>query len=337
MRRPGDTDELADAFTDPRTVLTRRKTGEEALNTRSEPTKHPVLFVLSGPAVACQFVFPEGATEITVGRGENATFRVADASVSRRHAVFTVEPDPDGGEPVISLADLGSTNGTRVNGNIIRERIRLTSGQRVVLGEMMLQFDLMTHEDIRAQGGLAREVEAGRSDPLTGLLSRRYLSDHLPALIRSHQRHQIPLSVAMVDADHFKRINDTLGHAAGDRTLRAIAELIRGRIRTADIPIRYGGEEFTVLLPGASREESARIGGRIRLAVARHAWDAVSPGLRVTVSIGLATAMEGDDAEGLVQRADMALYDAKRSGRDRIVVATSDPLGGGGVRVTPAR
>ena len=336
MGRPGDTDEFTDAFTDPRTMLTRRKTGEDSVGGLGLPTKRPVLFVLSGPAVARQFVFPDGATSITVGRGEIANFRVADASVSRKHAAFSLVEDPQEGLQ-IWVEDLGSTNGTRVDGEIIRSIHRLRSGQRVVLGEMMLRFDLLSSDDIQAQGGLAKEVEAGRSDPLTGLLSRRYLTEHLPSLVQSHQRHKIPLSVAMIDADYFKRVNDTHGHPAGDQVLRGIAEVICTRIRTADIPIRYGGEEFVVLLPGAPREESARIGERIRVAVSRQPFDEVFSGLRVTVSLGLATLIEGEDASGLIGRADDALYQAKRTGRDRIVVASSDPIGRGGVRVVPER
>lgn len=317
-----DDDDIGDGATDPKTVLTGRRTSGAV--PRPSLKRRPVVFVMSGPAVARQFVFPEGSTRVTVGRGEQADFRVADPSVSRIHAAFHC--GWDGQDIRVHVEDLGSTNGSRIEGRRVHERIEMTSGMKVCLGEMILRFELLTDDEIEAQGGLSKQVEAGRSDALTGLLSRRYLTEHLPSLVVSHRRHRIPLSMALVDLDHFKRINDNYGHPAGDEVLRRAAEILRTRIRVADIPIRYGGEEFCVLLPGAPREESARIGERIRIAMARHSFEDISPGLVVTASIGLATLGPQEDLEQWLRRTDGALYQAKRSGRDRVVVASEPSI-----------
>lgn len=318
MATPGDDDDFGEAFTDPRTVWTKRRLSGSV--ERPKVRRRPVVFVMSGPAVARQFVFPEGAKEVSIGRGENTDFRVADPSVSRKHAVFYVEEID--GDLRIFVEDIQSTNGSRIEGQVLRGRHEMTSGMNVTLGEMILKFELLTEEEIELQGGISKQVEAGRSDALTGLLSRRYLTEHLPSLVLSHRRHRIPLSVSLIDLDHFKRINDTLGHLAGDEVLRRTAEILRSRIRVADIPIRYGGEEFCILLPGAPREESARIGERVRIAIARHPFDDLSPALHVTASVGLATLGPNEEVESWLARTDEALYQAKRTGRDRVVVAS---------------
>jgi len=123
----------------------------------------------------------------------------------------------------------------------------------------------------------------------------------------------------MVDVDYFKRVNDTHGHGAGDEVLKQVAEVLRNSVREADIPVRYGGEEFILFLVGASSVGVAEYAERIRSAIERHPC-ALGPGLSlsVTVSIGVAERRQHEPLDGLIRRADEALYRAKQGGRNRV-------------------
>ncbi len=164
---------------------------------------------------------------------------------------------------------------------------------------------------------LGRVAEEARRDALTGLLNRRGF-DERAALEQSRAtRGGIPLAVATFDLDHFKRINDDWGHDVGDRVLKRAADLLAGESRDVDVAARFGGEEFVVLLPGASGSEARAFAERVRAALLASA----SAGLpAVRMSAGVAAAVSPDNVEDLLQTADAALYSAKRSGRDRTVV-----------------
>jgi diguanylate cyclase (GGDEF)-like protein len=167
--------------------------------------------------------------------------------------------------------------------------------------------------------GLVRQVRTqtatlarlSDTDQLTGVPNRRAWDRQLTSSVARAQRAGVPLAVALVDMDHFKRVNDTRGHAAGDRLLAAAAAAWAATLRAGDLLARYGGEEFVVLLPGADGEAAFRAAERIRLACP----DCES------CSVGIAVMTPGDSAEDLLRRADAALYQAKRSGRNRTVLA----------------
>jgi diguanylate cyclase (GGDEF)-like protein len=166
----------------------------------------------------------------------------------------------------------------------------------------------------------AAEFEASsRRDPLTGLANRRELARRWPELLRHASAAALPLAVAMVDADRFKAINDTHGHAVGDRVLVALAQLMRATTRAGDLVVRTGGEEFLLVLPDTPPERALEVCERLRSRVAAHDWAALAPGLAVTLSIGLAGSPPLDSTL-LTQRADAALYRAKQAGRDRVEV-----------------
>jgi diguanylate cyclase (GGDEF)-like protein len=159
-------------------------------------------------------------------------------------------------------------------------------------------------------------------DALTGLYNRRKLDGDLAAKVQNLVSEGRPVAFAMVDVDHFKKFNDTFGHPAGDALLRQVARAISNAVRGDDVVYRYGGEEFCVLLPGASPDEARTVGERIRWAV-EHTPVIDERGLQVqsvTVSIGLSTAATSNPA-ALVASADAALYQAKQSGRNRVVEA----------------
>jgi diguanylate cyclase (GGDEF)-like protein len=155
------------------------------------------------------------------------------------------------------------------------------------------------------------------TDPLTGLLNRRYLEERIAEEIVRSKRHRFALSLMMLDVDHFKSYNDTFGHPAGDSALRAVAEILKETLRGADVAARYGGEEFAILLPQTSSEEAAQIGERLRKKIERTEF----PQRKVTVSIGIAScSAEVETPRDLISAADVALYAAKTHGRNNVQI-----------------
>jgi two-component system cell cycle response regulator len=169
-------------------------------------------------------------------------------------------------------------------------------------------------EELVAQG--ARLESMLREDTLTGLSNRRAVLTQLAGMVSAARRHGHPLSIAILDLDHFKRINDTHGHKVGDDVLVAAAHAMGTHLRAEDQLGRLGGEEFLVLLPDTDREAAGHVAEKLRAEVA----DAPTP-VPVTVSIGVAT-WDGEAPEDLLHRADEALYAAKEAGRDRVLAAT---------------
>lgn len=186
-----------------------------------------------------------------------------------------------------------------------RERARAThlENEQQRLREHAMALDRAAHEDV-----------------LTGLHNRRHAEFALPLLVEGARVAGQVISVAALDVDHFKRINDSHGHAVGDAVLQQLAQLLRHRLRSADLLARVGGEEFLAVLVGIAPPQAAEICERLRLAVAEHDWAAITPGLVVRISVGLAGGMPPLAADALLHRADHALYAAKRSGRNRVHV-----------------
>lgn len=164
-----------------------------------------------------------------------------------------------------------------------------------------------------------RITELSRTDALTGLANRRYLLERLDPLISLTQRHHLPLALVMADLDHFKHVNDSLGHEAGDRVLQAFANLLRTQCRREDLPCRFGGEEFLVLLPQTSAKEGVVLAERVRQRFAEQSLAGDST--VCTASFGVAPVHEGDSALSFIARVDSALYAAKARGRNCTVAA----------------
>jgi len=190
--------------------------------------------------------------------------------------------------------------------------------------ERLYQSSLtLTQELAEAQRELARAYrrirEVSLTDPLTGVGNRRRLDERLSAEIDRSGRHGDALSLVMCDLDHFKHINDTFGHDAGDRVLAAFAGLLRAQVRSSDLVARYGGEEFLMVLPQTAGASAERFAERMRGALERTA----DPGVprRVTASFGVAQWRAGESGEESIRRADRALYRAKQEGRNRVATA----------------
>ncbi len=158
-------------------------------------------------------------------------------------------------------------------------------------------------------------------DELTRVYNRRYMTNLLAEEKSRLERTGLEFCVALLDLDHFKSVNDTFGHAKGDEVLQAFAETALASIRATDYLGRHGGEEFLVLFPATSREAVPAAAERIRAATAVRDWEAIAPGLALTVSIGIAACRRGETIDQVVDRADKALYEAKHAGRNRAVLA----------------
>ena len=157
-------------------------------------------------------------------------------------------------------------------------------------------------------------------DPLTGLGNRRCMESKMPALMRSAERGETPLTVALIDVDRFRAINDEHGTAVGDRVLQALAQMLRDNTRGRDLLLRWSGEEILVVLPDTIPDRAFEVCERLRQAVEAYDWRALSPGLDVTLSIGLANAPPYA-TDLLVARAESAMYRAKHLGRNRVALA----------------
>lgn len=158
-------------------------------------------------------------------------------------------------------------------------------------------------------------------DPLTDTGNRIAMDQTLQREIEMSRRHLQPLSLLMLDIDHFKRINDNHGHSAGDKVLKAVAASIKDQLRNVDMVFRYGGEEFLILLSSTGREAAAMVGERLRQAVLAQDYWADDTLIELTVSLGCSTLLPGESIESLLRRADSALYVAKREGRNRLAMA----------------
>lgn len=200
--------------------------------------------------------------------------------------------------------------------------------------EINLQLEKKVAERTQALEALQRQAELlARTDTLTQLSNRRDFYDKTQHELNRRKRLNGPASLLMLDIDHFKRVNDTHGHLAGDQVLRVLAQVAQSVIRQTDILARLGGEEFAVFMPDTPLAEAVRVAERLRLAVADTAVSlAEHPAMRITVSIGVTGISETDThVDDLLRRADAALYGAKEAGRDRVVCCSGQAVGGQGL------
>lgn len=164
-------------------------------------------------------------------------------------------------------------------------------------------------------------TQSALRDPLTGTGNRIAMDQTLIREIDMAKRHVQPLSLLMLDIDHFKRVNDSHGHGIGDEVLKGVAEAIKNQLRNVDMVFRFGGEEFLILLSNTSRDAAAMVGERLRHAAQAQDYFAAGTRIELTVSLGCATLLPGESVESLLRRADNALYVAKREGRNRLAMA----------------
>jgi two-component system cell cycle response regulator len=272
------------------------------------------LIVLAGNSLGRMFRLDQ--PETFIGRATDATIRLEDDGVSRRHAKI-MQMDGE-----VWVEDMKSANGTLINGQRV-ERSMLQDGDKIQMGSTtILKF---TYSDRLEENFQQKMIDAALHDGLTGAYNKRYLLERLPTEVAYAMRHKTPLSLLMVDVDHFKDINDKHGHPGGDYVLTTLAQIVFGALRTEDLFARYGGEEFAVLCRNVKIENASVLGNRLRSLVESCEFSYRKEKVHVTVSVGIAScAFQNDeDPEHLIAAADAALYEAKRAGRNRVIAASS--------------
>lgn len=272
------------------------------------------LTVLQGADVGAILLLPRDVN--VIGRDPSAEVTIEDDSISRKHARISLR------EGHYEIEDLGSTNGTYVAGALVSGRVRLIDGVRVQVGHTILRFGL---QDEVERAASKRIYEMSVRDGLTGVYNRRYFDDRLASEFAYAARHHTALCVVLGDIDHFKNINDTHGHHAGDAVLRRVAGELQASVRTEDLVARFGGEEFAVLARGIDIDGGRAFAERVRAVISRAVimWEGAR--IPVTMSLGVSHTLL-DPAIGqpelLVEAADVALYSAKRGGRNRVELAS---------------
>lgn len=249
---------------------------------------------------------------LVIGRAPDCDLQLTQSSVSRRHCQLFRDGDR------YRIRDLGATNRTSLNEQPVIEAW-LTDGDHITIGQSILKFV--------APGNLEAHYHAEvhqRSilDNLTGLYNRRYFLDMLDREIARNERHKRVFSLAILDLDLFKQVNDDLGHLAGDEILKTLGYVLRNRVRRNDTAARIGGEEFGVLLPETELADALELAEDIRRAVGDHEFRAGDRPIELTASLGVAQwRPEMAGASDILRAADEALYEAKDAGRDRVRAA----------------
>jgi two-component system, cell cycle response regulator len=247
-----------------------------------------------------------------IGREPSCEIVIDMSFVSRQHARMTHR------EHEWFIEDLGSRNGTQVNGRAVSEPAALMNGDQIKIGGAIFKYlaggnvEALFHEEI---------YRMTIFDGLTKIHNKRYLLDFLDREIARARRYGSPLSVAMIDIDHFKAINDTHGHQAGDFVLEQAASRIAALVRREQLVARYGGEEFMLVLPELERGQVADMCESIRRAAEAEPFVFDAAEIRATISIGAAMLDESMDRDAVIHAADAQLYAAKGGGRNRVAMA----------------
>jgi diguanylate cyclase (GGDEF)-like protein len=257
-------------------------------------------------------VFSLDHGETIVGRDPGADLWVSDPAVSRKH--IRLVHDPVGG---VVLHDLGSRNGTFVEGQRVERRRQLEPGARVQLGPtFLMRFSLGDAQEESFQRSL---YESSVRDALTGVFNRRYFDRRLASELAHAHRASGSIAVLLLDVDHFKELNDAYGHQAGDDLLCELARQLGRVVRAEDVLARWGGDEFIVLARNATAEAARQLAERLRTAAQTAYVVANDVPLSPSISVGVVTLCEMDPDEGpteLIARADDRLYGAKLAGRN---------------------
>ncbi len=269
------------------------------------------LMVLAGTNVGEMYRLQPG--ESIIGRAATAGIRLDDDGISRRHARIVVEGTS------VRIEDLQSSNGTLVNGQRV-DAVALRDGDKLQFGSnTVLKF---TFHDKLEESFQRQMYDAALRDGLTKAYNKKHFLDRLETELTYARRHGSAVSLLMFDIDHFKNVNDTYGHLAGDYVLSTLAGLVHPTVRTEDVFGRYGGEEFGVVCRAVPLQHAAVLAERLRSLVAAKEFVFDSRRILVTMSVGVAAYPEvaAQNGSDLIAAADEALYQAKRGGRNRVIV-----------------
>ncbi|MFN0245457.1 MAG: diguanylate cyclase [Kofleriaceae bacterium] len=287
------------------------------LRARHEARKRACLTILTGTSSGHLFKLEKDNT--ILGRASNAEVRISDDGISRHHARIRVEADG----PYVE--DLESRNGTYVNGTKIDGAHKLVDGDKIQIGRTtVVRFSFNDDLDEAFHENL---MSSALRDPLTKLFNKRYFLDRLDSELKFAKRHETTLSLLLVDLDHFKAVNDTHGHLAGDAILINLAQVLQRAVRNEDVVARFGGEEIAIILRAIPLEPAFLLADRLRDLIQQTVTHHQHLELRVTASIGAAgyPTTKADTIEALIEAADKALYKAKGHGRNRVARPTVQP------------
>lgn len=284
------------------------------LNTQ---TKKPqaCLVQYSGVALGKRYLFDD--TEISLGRSPSADIYLNEGSVSRTHAVFLVT------DQKVTIEDKGSSNGTFINEQKITSAHPLKDQDMIRVGSILLKFFANNNIDNIIQDKIYRmaTIDAG-----TQIFNKQYLIDSLTSELRFSKAYRRPLSIIYFDLDHFKKVNDTYGHNAGDQILREGAEVVKKIVRKDDIFARFGGEEFIIVLPNTTQQTAAELAERVRKLLEDYVFELKTESGSVvnhkqTISSGVAQLDSNmEKYEELLEAADKKLYISKQTGRNKVTV-----------------
>ncbi|MBR6454672.1 MAG: diguanylate cyclase [Fibrobacter sp.] len=269
---------------------------------------HPHLIVLYPQNQFAQIPLERGT--VVLGRGQDADIRFEDELVSRRHCALSF----DGGS--VTVEDLGSTNGTFVDGNFVHKQI-LDSDNRLQIGKMVLK---VAYKD-PSEEAFSRELyEAATKDPLTGILNRQAFMERSAGELVYARRNDTSINIVMIDVDNFKQVNDTWGHPCGDLVLKEIARLLSDEKRDSDLLARYGGEEFLLLMNGITPEDAKKRAEKLRTTIAHHIFSWMDTRIPVTISLGISSrkGTEVSQITDLIAESDKLLYVAKGNGKNQV-------------------
>ncbi len=252
-----------------------------------------------------------GDAILSMGRGEQNEVVLDLDNVSRRHCELFVRGDE------VCVRDLGSTNGTFVNGREVKREQVVHNDDHIKVGGAIFKYlaggnvESLYHEEI---------YRMTINDGLTQIHNKRYFLEALEREMARCSRFGRPLHLMMLDVDHFKKLNDTHGHLAGDMVLKDLAALIDKDVRIEETFARYGGEEFALIIPEVKRQKVVFRAEKIRKEVAEHDFISEGQRLPVTISIGVAAMPDGcQSMAAFIKEADDRLYEAKKRGRNRVV------------------
>jgi diguanylate cyclase (GGDEF)-like protein len=301
---------VPDDWEEETTTATEMGEIEEKLSSVGATRTKPVLTVITGGSSGKQFKVTKGVA--VIGRAPNAELRVEDDGISRTHARIRAETNR------AWVEDMGSRNGTFVNGAKIATPFELRDGDKIQVGRStVIRFGFQDDLDESFHENL---MSSALRDGITKLFNKKYFTERLDSELKFAQRHETALSLLMIDLDHFKKINDTLGHLAGDTVLMTIAAILLKAVRNEDVVARFGGEEIAIILRAIELDGAAQMAERIRRLVESTPITIDGKTIKATVSIGVASfpSTPCKTLEQLVEAADKALYRAKNAGRNRI-------------------
>ncbi|MEZ4750072.1 MAG: GGDEF domain-containing protein [Bdellovibrionota bacterium] len=274
-------------------------------------TYEPYLIQISGRETGQMYNLK--GRNVKLGRDPSCQIPLDDPHVSRNHAEIIWRNGTD-----LVIRDVGSTNGIFVNGKKVQEQV-LLDGDKILIGtRLYFKFCYQDSVDQSYQQNLFR---AANIDGLTQLYNKKYFVDVLSKEFSFSKRNKTPLSLMMIDVDHFKKINDTHGHIAGDLVLKQIGQYLHKSLRLENIACRYGGEEFAIILRNVDATVAMQIAERVRLNVEKQPVTYRNENIFITISLGVATFENGnfETIEDFIRTADECLYAAKQGGRNRTV------------------